>query len=104
MDTFYPNEVEIELVFALRLPRYRMIFKIAIFLYETWNLKKVPEVAYAPCFYPTGWKLTLFSLYGQRFPRYGPILKITIFGHEIWNLKKVPEVAYGPLSTPGGRN
>ncbi len=32
--------------------RYASTFKIAIFGHETWNLQKVPEVAYGTCFYP----------------------------------------------------
>ncbi len=37
----------------------------------TWPLGKVPEVAHMPPF-PTGSKLSLFSLYRQWFPKYGP--------------------------------
>ncbi len=82
--------------------RYGLIFKIAIFGHETWNLKNVPEVAYGPSFYPIGSKLSLFLLYMQLFPRYRPIFKVVIFGHETWNLKKVPQIAYGPSFYPIG--
>ena len=44
-------------------------FEITIFGHETWNLKKGPEVAYGPSFYPRGSKLSSFSLYRQRFSR-----------------------------------
>ncbi len=50
------------------------------------------EVTHILSFYPKGWKLSLFSLYGQRFPRY--IFKIAIFGHETWQVAKLPEVAH----------
>ncbi len=54
------------------------------FGHKTWNLKKVPEVAYGPSFYPMGSKLSLFSLYESWFPRYRLIFKI---GHIwAWNL------------------
>ena len=53
---FLPQGVEIELIFALRAVVSRAIFKITIFGHETWNLKKVPEVAYGPFFYPRGSK------------------------------------------------
>ncbi len=69
-----------QIAIELRIPRYGLILKITIFGHETWNLIKVPEVAYGPSFYPRGSKLSLFSLYGQRFPRYGPILKIPYLG------------------------
>ncbi len=52
------------------LPRYGQIFKIAVFfVHETWNLKKGPEVAYGPSFYPSWSKLSSFSLYGEPFSR-----------------------------------
>ncbi len=63
------------------------ILKISIFWHETWNLKKVPEVAYGPSFYPKGSKLGLLLLYGQWFLWYGPIFKHTIFGQETCNLQ-----------------
>ena len=62
-------------LYGQRFPRYGLIFKIAIFRHETWQLAKVPEVGHIMYCYPIGWKLGLFSLYGQRFPRYGPIFK-----------------------------
>ncbi len=37
---------------------------------------KVPKVPHIHSFYPTGWKLSLFSLYGQWFLRYRPISKL----------------------------
>ncbi len=89
------------LLYGQRFLRYGPFFRIAIFVHETWQMAKVPEVAHVSSFYPKGLKLRLFFLYGQRFPRYGPISKIGIFGHETWQVAKVPEVA---LSTPGGRN
>ncbi len=62
-------------------------------------MAKVPEVAHVLSFYPRGFKLSLFLLYGQRFPRYGPIFKIAIFRHETWQVAKVPEVAHIPDMT-----
>ncbi len=59
-------------------PRYGLIFKIAIFVHETWQVAEVPEVAHIPPFYRRGSKLRLFLLYGQRFPRYGPIFKVAV--------------------------
>ncbi len=38
------------------------MLKINRFGHETWNLKKVPEVAYGPSFYPKGAKLSLFRI------------------------------------------
>ena len=35
------------------------MFKIAIFGHEAWNVKKVPEVAYGPSFYPNGVEIEL---------------------------------------------
>ena len=65
-----------------------------IFGHETWPLTKDPEVAHIISFYPSGSKLSLFSLYGQRFSRYRPIFKLAIFEHETWPLARVPEVAH----------
>ncbi len=86
---FLPQRVEIELnsLYAQWFPRYRLIFKIAIFGHETWPLAKVPELAHILSFYPTGSKLSLFSLYKQRFLRYRLFSKIAIkLGHETWPL------------------
>ena len=74
-----------------------------------------------PSFYPSGSKLSLFSLYGQLFPRYGPIFKISIFGQQfprhgpIFKLtiylgtklvhwSKFQKLNIYPLSTPGSQN
>ena len=97
---FYPRGVEIELIslYEQRFPRYRLIFKIAIFGYETWFQKL--------CIYclstlgQRGSKLSFFSLYGQPFLRHKPIFKIAILGHETWPLAKVPEVAHIPSFYP----
>ena len=50
--TFYPRGSKLSLFLLYRQPfsRYGPIFKIGIFGHETWNLKKVPEVAYEPLF------------------------------------------------------
>ncbi len=80
-------------VYGQRFPRYKPIFKIAIFGHEIWPLAKAPEVADILSFYPRVSKLSLFLLYEHQFPRYGLIFKIAIFGHEIWPLDKVPDVA-----------
>ncbi len=92
--SFYPSgsKLSLFLLYRQRFPRYRPIFKIAIFGHETWQVAKVPEVAHMFCFYPRGSKLSLFLLYGQRFPRYRPIFKIAIFGHETWQVAKVPHI------------
>ncbi len=89
-------------LYGQRFPRYRQIFKIAIYGHEAWPLAKVPEVVHILSFYPRGSKLSLYSLYGQRFPRYGTIFKIPIFGHETWPLAKVPEVEHIPCLYPQG--
>ena len=49
------------LLYGQRFPRYRLIFKIAIFGHET---SKVPEVAHVHSFDPKGSKLSLILLYG----------------------------------------
>ncbi len=84
MDLFLPQEIEIELIFAYgqRFPRYRPIFRIAVFGYETWNFEKSSRSCIWTLFLPRGSKLSLVLLYGQRFSRYGLIFKMTIFGHE----------------------
>ena len=80
---------------GMQFPRYKPIFKIAIFGHETWPLAKVPEVSHILTFYPRGMKLSLFfSLYEHRFPIFRRILKIAMLGHETWPLAKVPEVAH----------
>ncbi len=93
---FLPQWVEIELIFDLwaAVSEIRGDFKIYIFGHETGPLTKDPEVAHILPFYPSGLKLSLFSLYGQAFPRYWPIFKIAIFGHGTWQLANVPEVAH----------
>ena len=53
--------------------RYRPIFKIAIFVYETWPLTKDPEVAHMLSIYPSGSKLSLFLPYGKWFRDTGQI-------------------------------
>ncbi len=88
------SKLSLFLLYGQRFPRYRPIFKIAIFGLETWQVAKVPEVAHIPSFYPRGSKFSLFLLYGQRFLKYGPIFKIAIFGHETLQVVKVPEVAH----------
>ncbi len=80
-----------------------MIFKIAIFGYETCPLAKVPEVAHIYLFSPRVSKLN-FSLYGHRFPRYRLIFKIAIFVHDTWPFAKVPEVAHIDSFYHRGRN
>ena len=55
--------------------------------------------------YPRGWKLSLFSLYGQQFARYGPIFKIAIFAlHETCHWPNFQKLHTYSLSTPGHRN
>ena len=45
-------------------PRYRKIFKIAIFEHETWPLSKVPEVAQTLSFSPRGVEIgVVFALW-----------------------------------------
>ncbi len=67
---FLSQGVEIELMlYGQWSPRYRQLFKIAIFGHETWPLAKVPEVARILSFYPRGSKWSLFSLYGHLFFR-----------------------------------
>ncbi len=114
--SFYPkgSKLSLVLLYGQRFPRpifactgsaFRgmgPIFKIAIFGHETWQLAKVPEVAYILSFYHRGSKLSLLLLYGQWFPRYGPIFQIGIFGHETWPLAKVPDVAHIPSFYPKG--
>ena len=75
-------------------PRYEPIFKIVLFLHETWTLEKVAEVAHLFSFYPKVLKLRLFLLYVQQFPRYWPIFKIAVFGYETWSLTKDPKLAH----------
>ena len=41
-------------LYGQRFPRYRPIFKIAIFRHKTWNLIKAKGVAYGPSFSPEG--------------------------------------------------
>ncbi len=48
------GEMELILLYGQQFPRYRPIFKIAIFGHETWPLAKVPEVAHLVSFYPRG--------------------------------------------------
>ena len=98
---FYRKGGKLSLVslYEQRFPRYRPIFKIAIFRHETWNVEKMPGVAYVSFLYPRMSKLSLFSLYWQRFMRYRLIFGVTPFGYGTRNLKKknkkktVPEVA-----------
>ncbi len=101
---FLPQGVKIKLNFALQAAVFETRADFQNCHIWAWNLelKKVPEVAYAPSFYPRGSKLSLFLLYWQQFPRYGPIFKIAIFGHETWNLKKVPKVVYAISFYPSG--
>ncbi len=56
------------LLYGQQFPRYGPIFEIAIFGHETWNLKKVPEGAYEPSFYPKGLEVELiFALWAAVF-------------------------------------
>ncbi len=59
---FYPNGCKLSLfsLYGQRFPRYRPIFKIAIFGHETCPFAKVPEVAHMHSFYLRGSKLSLF--------------------------------------------
>ncbi len=87
---FYRKGGKLSLVslYEQRFPRYRPIFKIAIFRHETWNVEKMPGVAYVSFLYPRMSKLSLFSLYWQRFMRYRLIFGVTPFGYGTRNLKK----------------
>ncbi len=91
---FYPIEAKWSLfpLYRQQFPRYRPIFKIAIFGHKIWSLAKVPKAAHILFFYPRGSKLSLFLLYGQRLPTYRPIFKI---GHIwVWNLVIVQNYTY----------
>ncbi len=57
--SFLPRGVKIELIFASRFPKYRPIFKIAIFGHETWPLAKVPEDCTYTLFLPQGVEIEL---------------------------------------------
>ncbi len=64
-NSFYPMGSKLSLfsLYGERFPRYRTIFKIAIFGHETWLLAKVPEVAHTP-FLPQGVEIELiFALH-----------------------------------------
>ncbi len=100
--SFYPNGVEIELIFALRaaVSKVRQIFKIAIFGHETWPLAKVPEFAHMLPSYHRGSKLGIFLLYEKQFLSCRPIFKIAIIAHETWQVAKVPEFANIPSFYP----
>ncbi len=63
------SKLSLFLLYGQRFPRYGLISKIAIYGHENWNLRKVPEVAYGPSFYPRGSNLSPFSLYRQPFSR-----------------------------------
>ncbi len=54
--SFYPRVLKLSLfqLYGQPFSRYGLILKIAIFGHETWNLKKVPEVAYGPFSTPRG--------------------------------------------------
>ncbi len=64
--SFYPRGLKLRLfsVYGQWFLRYGPIFKIAIFMHETWQVAKVPEVSHILSFYPIEPKLSLFSLYG----------------------------------------
>ncbi len=48
IPSFYPrgSKLSLFLLYRHRFPRYRPIFKIAIFGHVTWQVAKVPEVAH----------------------------------------------------------
>ncbi len=82
-------------------PRFRPIYKIAIFGHETWPLAKVPEVAQILSFYPRGSnsKLSFFRSMGSSFRDTDQFfqnchIQFMILGHETWPLVKVPQVAH----------
>ncbi len=54
------SKLSIFLLYRQPFPRYRPIFKIAIFGHETWQVAKVQKVVHIPSFYPKGSKLSLF--------------------------------------------
>ncbi len=64
--SFYPRGLKLRLfsLYGQWFLRYGPIFKIAIFMHETWQVAKVPEVSHILSFYPIEPKLSLFSLYG----------------------------------------
>ena len=71
-------------LYRQRFLRHGLIFEIAIFGHETWNLKKVLEVEYGPSFYPGGSKLSLFLLYRHSFRDTGRFQNCHILA---WNLE-----------------
>ncbi len=93
------QEVEIELIFALRtvvlfllygqrFPRYGLIFKIVISGYETWQLAKVSEVA------PEGVEIELmFALRTTVSDIWADFQNCHIWALT-WQVGKVPEVAH----------
>ncbi len=97
----FPQGLKIKLILTLQAAVSEILAKFQNCHISAW----IPEVAHILSFYPRGWKLSLYFLYGQRFPRYRPIFKIAIFGHETWQVAKVTEIAH-IHSTPtlGGRN
>ena len=70
-----------------------MIIKIAIFEHEIWKLKKVPDVACGPSFYPTGSKWSLFALHAAVFEIHA---KFQNFHNLAWilELEERSQVAY----------
>ena len=82
-------------LYEQQFPRYRPIFKIAIFAIWVWNLaiRQSSRSCTYTLFLPLS-KSSLFLLYEQLFPSNRPIYKIAIFGYETWSLAKVPEVAH----------
>ncbi len=89
---FYPKGLILRsfLLYGQPFPRYRPIFKIAIFGHETWLLAKVPEVAHA-LFLPQGVEIELLRAVVSETRA---DFKIPIFGHGTCPLAKVPEVAH----------
>ncbi len=70
-------------LYVQHFPSYGLIFKITIFVHETWPQAKVPEVAHILSVNSRGSKWSLFSLFEQWFPRYRPISKLPYWA---WNM------------------
>ncbi len=96
--------VEIGLIFALRqrFLRHGPIFKMAISRHETWNLKKVPEVAQSHILFLSH-GIEIFALRVE-LSEIRADLPISIFGHETWPLVKFSQVAHTFSFYTRGRN
>ena len=82
---FLPKGSKLRLfsLYGQRFSRYGMIFKIAIFGHETWQLARVPEVAHILSLYPRGQNWAYFRSTGSGFRDMGWFSRLPFWA---WNL------------------